>query len=193
MATKFQYLNLYVLTHTETYYNRKRIFTGQLDSRLTPLGQKQAKKQGKKLQDKKIDWAFVSPLKRTWETLEYIKASHPQLKVIVDKRLTERDYGYLSGHSKVKYRTAHPGFYKVYHRSYETPPPRGESMIEVEKRVLPALDDILSLMRKQKANAIIVAHNNSVRPIRRYFEKMAAQEMMNQDNYHKIFTYKIKA
>lgn len=187
------HLTLYVLTHTETFYNRKRIFTGQLDSRLTTLGKRQAFRQAGRLKNKNIQWAFISPLNRTKETLAYIKKYYPHLKVVVEKRLIERDYGVLSGHNKVRYRHAHPAFYQVYHRSYETPPPRGESMIEVEKRVLAALADIILLMRKERANAVIVAHNNSVRPIRRYFEKLTIGQMMKQDNYHKIFKYKIKA
>lgn len=185
-------LYLYVLTHTETYYNRRRIFTGQLDSRLTPLGRQQAQRQAERLKNKKLGLAFVSPLGRTHATLFYIKKYHPDLKVVVDERLTERNYGDLSGKSKVRFRTKHPAFYKVYHRSYETPPPHGESMMTVEKRVLDFLKDAMWLMRQQKANAVIVGHNNSVRPIRRYFEKMTPEEMMNVDNYHKIFRYKIK-
>ncbi|MDP3740983.1 MAG: histidine phosphatase family protein [bacterium] len=185
-------LNLYVLTHTETFYNKNRIFTGQLDSKLTPLGHRQAQRQGQKLRNKNIVWAFISPLKRTHETLKYIRKYYPKFKVIVDDRLIERDYGDMAGKSKVKFRENHPGFYNVYHRSYETPPPHGESMVQVEKRVLRALADIIALMKKERANAVIVAHNNSVRPIRRYFEKMTPREMMDQDNYHKIFKYKIK-
>ena len=187
-----RYLTLYVLTHTETYYNRKRIFTGQLDSKLTPLGQRQAERQGRKLKNKKISLAFITPLKRTHETFNHIKKYHRGIKVVVEKRLTERDYGDLSGLSKVRYRERHPGFYNVYHRSYETPPPHGESIAVVEKRVLLALRDITHIMKKTGMNAVIVAHNNSVRPIRRYFEKMTPQEMMDQDNYHKIFAYKIR-
>ena len=185
-------LFLYVLTHTETFFNRRRIFTGQLDSKLTPLGRKQARRQAMRLKNIKLGLAFVSPLSRTHETLSYIKKYHPSLKVVIDERLTERNYGDLSGLSKVRFRIQHPAFYKVYHRSYETPPPHGESMITVEKRVLDFLKDAIWLMRKQKANAVIIGHNNSVRPIRRYFEKMTPEEMMNVDNYHKIFRYKIK-
>lgn len=187
-----KHLYLYVLTHTETFYNRRRIFTGQLDSKLTPLGKRQAKRQAKRLKNKKLGLAFVSPLKRTHQTLSYIKTYHPDLKVVVDERLTERNYGDLSGLSKIRFRKLHPAFYKVYHRSYETPPPHGESMKSVEKRVLDFLKDALWFMRKKKVNAVIVGHNNSVRPIRRHFEKMTPEEMMNVDNYHKIFRYKIK-
>ncbi len=126
-------LNLYVLVHTESRYNEKRIFSGRIDSVLTKKGHKQAESLAKELAGKKIDIAYTSPLKRAKQTLKHILRHHPETKVIVDKRIIERDYGELSRKSKVKYRREHPELYPIYHRSYETPPPGGESMIEVEK------------------------------------------------------------
>lgn len=185
-------LYLYVLTHTETYYNKNRIFCGTMNSVLTKLGHRQAEKIAKKLKDKKIDLAFLSPLTRSKQTLAYILKYHPNLEAIVDERINERDYGRLTRKSKIKYKRDSPRLYEIYHRSYRTSPPGGESMVEVENRVRSFLKDTVALMRRKKANALIIAHNNSIRPIRRYFEKLTPKEMMKHDNYNKIFTYKIK-
>ncbi len=187
---KKKHLTLYVLTHTETYYNRKRLFSGQTDSVLTPLGHQQAKRQAEKLKHKKIGLAFISPLKRTRQTLAHIARHHPKLEIFVNKRLTERDYGRLEGKSKPKYKRENPKLYEIYHRSYEVPPPGGESMVAVERRVLPFLKDVIAAMKKKQVNAVIVGHSNSLRPIRRYFEKLSPQQMMRLDNYHKLFQYK---
>jgi 2,3-bisphosphoglycerate-dependent phosphoglycerate mutase len=188
---KKKQLTLYVLTHTETYYNRKRVFTGQTDSALTPLGRRQAQRQAERLKHKKIGLAFISPLRRTRQTLSYIAKYHPSMEICMDKRLSERDYGRLEHKSKVKYRRENPKLYQMYHRSYDIPPPGGESLVQVERRVLPFLRDVIKLMKKKQKNAVIVGHNNSLRPIRRYFEKLSPQKMMKLDNYHKIFRYKI--
>ena len=188
---KKKQLTLYVLTHTETYYNRRRLFTGQTDSILTPLGHKQAKGQAERLKNKKIGLAFISPLRRTKQTLVHIAKYHPGIEICMDERLAERDYGQLAGKSKPKYKRENPKLYKSHHRSYEIPPPGGESMVAVEKRVLPFLRSVIDLMQKKQKNAVIVGHNNSLRPIRRYFEKLSPRQMMRLDNYHKIFRYKI--
>jgi 2,3-bisphosphoglycerate-dependent phosphoglycerate mutase len=192
---------LYVLTHTETYYNRKRIFTGRLNSILTPLGHRQAEKMAQKLKNKKIGLAFISPLARSKQTLAHILRHHtlghiikyhPGLEVNIDKRIRERDYGKLDRKSKVKYRREHPELYELHHRSYQIAPPGGESMIEVEKRVLSFLKHVITMVRKKRINAVVIVHNNSIRPIRRYFERLTPEQMMHQDNRHKIFSYQIK-
>lgn len=187
-----QFKTLYAITHTETYYNYRRIFAGQYNSNLTPRGHRQAEILAQKLKNKKLDVVFISPLTRSRQTLNHILRYHPQVKIKIDKRLTERDYGKLSRKSKIKYRRGHPELYEKYHRSYNTPPPGGESMIKVEKRIRAFLKDAISLIKKQKSNALVIAHNNSIRPIRRYFEKLSPREMMHQDNHNQIFQYKIK-
>lgn len=185
-------LNLYVLAHTETHDNAGRIFSGWRDSTLTELGHQQADAHAKKLKKSHLDLAFVSPLKRTRQTLKHILKYHPGAKIYTDKRLIERHYGRLEGKSKPKYKLEHPDLYPIYHRSYETPPPGGESMQSVEKRVLGFLREVLAMMKKQKVNALVIGHNNSIRPIRRFFEKLTAKQMMTTDNRHKIFHYKIR-
>lgn len=192
MQTRGISKTLYVLTHTETYDNKHRIFSGWRDSALTGLGHRQAGVQAKKLKKSHIDAAFVSPLKRTRQTLKHILKYHPGIKIYTDKRLIERHYGKLEGKSKPKYKFKYPDLYPIYHRSYETPPPGGESMLGVEKRVLQFLREVLAMMKKQKVSAVIVGHNNSIRPIRKFFEKLTAKQIMATDNRHKIFRYKIR-
>lgn len=181
---------LYVLTHCESCYNRRGIFTGRIDSKLTAAGHKHAERLAGELKNKAIDIAFISPLSRTKETLVHIRKYHPQMKVVVDKRLIERDYGDLSRKSKVKYKTEHPDLFPIYHRSYDVPPPGGESMREVEKRVLAFIKDVVSLIKKEGVNVLIVAHGNSIRPIRKYFERLSSDQMMALENLrHRVFTY----
>jgi 2,3-bisphosphoglycerate-dependent phosphoglycerate mutase len=191
--SKDKYLNIYVLIHTETYYNEKRLFSGHIDSMLTDRGHKQAMSLAKELADKKIDTAYISPLKRTKQTLKHILIYHNNVKIITDKRIVERDYGKLSRKSKVKYRKENPDLYPVYHRSYDIPPPGGESMKEVENRVLSFIKDVIKDMKEENHNVLIIAHSNSVRPIIRYFEKLTVDQMMQLENYRlKIFNYKVK-
>lgn len=183
---------IYVITHCESCYNKRGIFTGRVNSKLTNTGHQHADQLAERLKDKKIDIAFTSPLARTRQTLKHILKYHPHTKVIVDQRLIERDYGQLSRKSKQKYQKEHPDLYPVYHRSYTVAPPGGESIQQVETRILSFIDDLLKQIKNESINALIVCHSNSIRPIRRFFEKLSPEEMMKLENLrHTIFTYQI--
>jgi 2,3-bisphosphoglycerate-dependent phosphoglycerate mutase len=180
------------LTHCESCYNRLGIFTGRIDSKLTIKGHEHAKRLAEELKNKKIDIAYVSPLTRARQTLKYILKYHPETKVIIDKRIIERDYGELARKSKKKFERENPTLYPIYHRSYDVCPPGGESIKQVEGRVIPFVKEVAELIKKKRINVLVVAHSNSIRPIRRYFEGLSKDEMMNIDNNKdKIFTYKI--
>ncbi len=187
-------LTLFAVAHTESFYNRRRIFTGWKDSKLTPLGHKNARILGGKLKNKQFNIAFVSPQTRAKQTLRHILRHHKGVRVIVDRRLMERKYGRLEGMSKDKFAREHPDLWPVYHRSYSVPPPGGESLKQVEVRTLKALKKIIATMRKENSNALVVLHGNSLRPMRRYFEKLTPKQMMRlEGQYNKIYTYRIPA
>lgn len=177
-------LHIYLFRHGQTYYNKKKVFTGWKDSKLTPQGINDAKKISEKLKNKKIDLAFQSHLSRSRETLKHVLKYHPECRrIITDDRIIERSYGNLQGISHREF-IKHYGkeLFDIYHRSYDIPPPNGESIKMVEKRVLSFIDDMLFLMKKYKANVAISAHGNSMRPFRRYFEKLTIEEMMKLEN-----------
>jgi broad specificity phosphatase PhoE len=185
-------VNIFVVTHCESCYNKHGIFTGIVDSVLTPNGHRHAKRLAGKLKDKKIDVVYVSPLKRAKQTLKYILKYHPKAKVLVDKRITERDYGKLSRKSKAKYKRENPNLFQIYHRSYNVPPPGGESIKQVENRVKTFIKDVLGIMKKKRVNVLIVSHSNAIRPIRKYFEKLTNEQMMKLEHQkHKIFKYQL--
>jgi len=187
-------LKIYLFRHGQTYYNAKHIFTGWKDSKLTPKGIKDAKKVGLKLKNKKFQVAIHTRLSRSKDTLKYAMKNHKECtKIIVDDRMMERCYGSLQG-------TTHKVFIKKFgaeklqlvRRSYETRPPKGESVKDVEKRVLPFIKDLIKIMKKEKVNVAISAHGNSMRPFRRYFEKLTIKQMMKLENpWDDYFEYSI--
>ncbi|MCF7872370.1 histidine phosphatase family protein [Candidatus Woesearchaeota archaeon] len=91
-------LKIYLFRHGQTYYNKKHIFTGHKDSKLTEQGFKDAKKVAKALKNKKIDVAIRSHLTRSKQTLKEVLKYHPECKkIIVDDRQIERSYGIYEG------------------------------------------------------------------------------------------------
>jgi 2,3-bisphosphoglycerate-dependent phosphoglycerate mutase len=189
MASK----NLIVLAHCESCYNRGGIFTGRVDSKLTAKGHKHAERLARKLKNENIDIAYTSPLSRARKTLEYILKYHPKTRVYIDDRIIERDYGSLSHKKKAKFKREHPDLYPVYHRSYDVAPPEGESMKTVERRIRPFIKDIIKVIKKDKVDVLVVAHGNSIRPIKRYFEYLTPEQMMKIENLRdRINKYKIR-
>lgn len=187
-------LKIYLFRHGQTYHNRDAMFSGWLNTGLTKTGVENAKIVALRLKDKKIDIAFQSRLKRSKDTLKEILKYHPKCKIKTDDRIIERGYGTLEGKTHYDFvRKNSPELYDKYHRAYNYPIPKGESMIKVEKRVLSFIKDLEKNMKKNKVNVAISAHGNSMRPFRRHFEKWSIKHMMEMEMpYDNVFEYTVK-
>ena len=188
-------LHIYLFRHGETDFNRSKRFTGTVNSRLTSKGIEQANLIAEKLKEKTFQIAFKTSLSRSSNSLKIVLKYHPECKkVIIDDRMIERSYGNLERkyHKTIIKKYGEKQF-DLWHRSYDVPPPGGESIKMVEKRVLSFVKDLLTLMKREKVNVVISAHNNSMRPFRRYFENLTINEMMALENpYDKYFDYTIE-
>ncbi len=188
-------LKIYLFRHGQTTFNRDKRFTGWKDSKLTARGIKDAKTVARKLKGKTFAVAFQTRLSRSKDSLKYVLQYHPECeKIITDDRMIERSYGDLQGkyHKTIIAQYGKKQF-DVWHRSYRRPPPQGESLAMVEKRVKAFIKDLLKFMKKNKVNVAISAHGNSMRPFRRYFEKMSVKEMMELENpWDEYFEYEVK-
>lgn len=195
LAKKYddEVLKIYLFRHGETTYNRDGIFTGWQDPGLTPEGEAQAEKVAQKLKDKKIEVAYCSHLLRSRKTLDIVLKYHDDVKIITDDRMIERTYGVLQGVKHTEYvDMVGKEIYDIYHRSYFIPPPGGENIKMVERRVNDFIDDLLAKMRTEKMNVAISAHGNSMRPFRRRFENLTINEMMSLENpWDKYFEYEV--
>lgn len=90
-------MEIYVVRHGQTDYNKKHVFQGRIDIPLNEVGIEQAKETALKLENIKIDMILTSPLKRAHETANYInEISKTQIEV--DNRLIERCFGDIEGH-----------------------------------------------------------------------------------------------
>jgi 2,3-bisphosphoglycerate-dependent phosphoglycerate mutase len=90
--------HIYLFRHGQTVFNKKGIFTGLIDSKLTRLGVRQARIVAKKLKNNKIEVAFETRLSRSKDSLKEVLKYHPECKkIIIDNRMIERNYGLLNG------------------------------------------------------------------------------------------------
>ncbi|MEK6951877.1 MAG: 2,3-bisphosphoglycerate-dependent phosphoglycerate mutase [Nanoarchaeota archaeon] len=186
---------IYLFRHGQSKYNESKRFTGWLDIGLTKKGISQAKVIAKKLKNKKIDIAFQTRLSRSKDTLKYVLKYHPECKeIITDNRMIERSYGKLEGkYHKTIIKKYGKKQFDIWHRSFNMALPKGESIKQVEKRVLSFIKDLIKFIKKNKVNVAISAHGNSMRPFRKYFEKLTIKQMLRLENpYDNYFEYTIK-
>ncbi|MFH0752483.1 MAG: 2,3-bisphosphoglycerate-dependent phosphoglycerate mutase [archaeon] len=187
-------LKIYLFRHGQTYYNKNHVFTGFKDSKLTPLGIKQAKVIAKKLKDKKFEVAYYTRLSRSKDTLKEVLRFHPECKrLIKEDRMIERSYGKLSGtHHSTVVRKLGQEQYDIWHRSFGIRPPSGESFADVKKRVKPFIEDLKKFMKKNQVSVAISAHGNSIRLFRHILEGTSEEETCSWFiPYDKVFVYEL--
>jgi 2,3-bisphosphoglycerate-dependent phosphoglycerate mutase len=172
---------LILLRHGESQWNSENRFTGWIDIGLTEKGKKEAYEAGKLLLGIPIDFAFTSVLIRAIDTLsEALRGADQELvPVIKDPALNERMYGDLQGLNKAecveKFGAAQV---KIWRRSYDVPPPNGESLKDTAGRTLPYFEkEILPLVEEGK-NVLISAHGNSLRAIVMDLDKLTKEEVI---------------
>lgn len=173
---------IYVFRHSQTYDNFRRIFSGRRNSRLTLLGKKQAQNLARKLKNEPIDLFISSPLVRCLETIDAFKKYHSQVKVKKEPLLSERDYGRLTGKNKEKLMKEDFEKAVLYRRSYDFPPPGGESLKQVQKRVFPFCQNLVQELKKEPKNVAICCTNNTMRLMRMFFENLTVEQMLTLEN-----------
>ena len=177
---------LVLVRHGQSEWNLKNLFTGWRDPALTELGHEEAIDAGKRLKAKGLhfDIAYTSVLSRAEATLDHILEEIGQtgLDTIRDQALNERDYGDLSGLNKDDAR-AKWGEEQVHiwRRSYDVPPPGGESLRDTGARVWPYYMHDLQPHVLRGENVLVVAHGNSLRALIMALDGLTGEEIVAQE------------
>lgn len=176
--------NLLVLVrHGQSEWNEKNLFTGWRDPGLTELGKEEARAAGRAIKEKGLtfDVAFTSVLSRAQDTNRLIleEIGQPDLKVIENQALNERDYGDLSGLNKDDAREKWgEEQVHIWRRSYDIPPPGGESLKMTAERVLPYYEkEILPRVLKGE-RVLVAAHGNSLRALVMQLDKLSQEKVI---------------
>lgn len=177
---------LVLVRHGQSEWNLKNLFTGWKDPDLTEKGIAEAKAAGERLKRKglKFDIAYTSVLKRAQHTLDLMLAELGQtgLKTIKDQALNERDYGDLTGLNKDEARKKWgEEQVHVWRRSYDVPPPGGESLKDTLARALPYYmkhiqPDVLS-----GKSVLVAAHGNSLRALIMAIEGLSPEQILKRE------------
>ncbi|MCK0207550.1 2,3-bisphosphoglycerate-dependent phosphoglycerate mutase [Starkeya koreensis] len=177
---------LVLVRHGQSEWNLKNLFTGWRDPDLTALGVEEALKAGTRLKAEgyQFDIAFTSNLSRAQKTLTLAlgELGQSDLPVVKDIALNERDYGDLSGLNKDDAR-ARWGEEQVHvwRRSYDVPPPGGESLKDTVARTLPYYVTEILPKVLQGNRVLVAAHGNSLRALIMVLEKHTPESIMKRE------------
>jgi len=171
---------LVLIRHGESIWNKENRFTGWVDVPLSPKGEEEAREAAKKLGSQNFQVAYTSALRRAQDTLAIIiKTLAWDVPVIRDQALNERHYGELQGLNKDDLRKQYgPDQVKIWRRSYDVPPPGGESLKDTAARTLPFFERCIMGDIRQGKNVLVVAHGNSNRSIIMLLDKLSGEEVV---------------
>ena len=177
---------LVLVRHGQSEWNLKNLFTGWKNPDLTEKGIEEAKAGGRALKAKGItfDVAYTSDLIRAQHTCDLLleELGQPDLLTIRDQALNERDYGDLAGLNKDDARKKWGDEQvHIWRRSFDVPPPGGESLKDTGARVLPYyMTDILPrVMAGEKV--LVAAHGNSLRSLVMILEKLDTVQILKRE------------
>ena len=174
---------LVLLRHGQSQWNLDNRFTGWVDVDLTEQGRLEAAAAGKLMREEglQFDVAHTSVLKRAIHTLQGALAELDQDWLPVSKswRLNERHYGGLQGLDKAETAAKHgEDQVKIWRRSYDIPPPGGESLRDTGARVWPYyLTEILPLVLQGK-KVLVAAHGNSLRSLVMVLDRLTKEQIL---------------
>ena len=177
---------LVLVRHGQSEWNKLNLFTGREDVDLTEEGIAEVRRGGRLLQAEGhvFGVAFTSALKRARQTLQIIleELGQKDLDVVAVKALEERDYGELVGvnkdHAREKWGVEQV---HIWRRSFETPPPGGESLKDTAARVLPFYEAHILPEVLAGKNVLVSAHDNSLRALVMHLDRLGPQEIMQLD------------
>ena len=178
--------SLTLVRHGQSDWNNKNLFTGWENPGLTKKGVEEAHKTGNllKAENKNYSYLFTSILDRAINTADIIleELGIGQINVIRDQALNERDYGELTGLNKDAARKKWgEDQVHIWRRSFDVPPPGGESLKDTAERVIPYFRDKILPLLIEDNNILISAHGNSLRALVMHIEGLSSEEILTRE------------
>lgn len=197
-----------LLRHGQSEWNKQNLFTGWIDIPLSPEGIEEALRAGDEIKNIPVDIIFTSTLIRgtmtamlamsrhlggkipvilhegegrleEWGKCYNLKTEQTLIPTYMAWQLNERMYGELQGLNKDE---AREKFGKeqvhIWRRSFDVPPPNGESLELTSERTLPYFREYIIPELEKGKNVFVSAHGNSLRSIVMDIEHLSSQEVL---------------
>ena len=175
--------NLILVRHGQSEWNAKNLFTGWKDPGLTDQGVSEAKNAGKLILEQNIEFdvMYTSMLSRAQKTGDIILGilNQKEIPIITNEALNERHYGSLAGLNKDDARKKWgEEQVHIWRRSFDMPPPDGESLKDTADRVLPYFETEIMPKVISGSSILIAAHGNSLRALIMKLDSISSQDIV---------------
>ena len=201
-------IQLVLLRHGQSVWNRDKVFTGWSDVALSPKGRQEAEHAGHLLQacGFTFDCCFSSTLQRASETAKTVLSTMELGGLSIQQcwRLNERHYGALEGMGRLAavrkfsiwpvlrtqirfdgvppYLTMNdarfPGNQSQYAMVDKNELPRGESLQQTLERLQPYWEEVIKPEMQQSKCVLIVSHKNVLRTLMMLLDNLAERQVM---------------
>ena len=180
---KMKSRNLILVRHGQSEWNAKNLFTGWKDPGLTDQGVSEAKNAGKLISEQNIEFdiMYTSMLSRAQKTGDIILGilNHKEIPIIKNEALNERHYGNLAGLNKDDARKKWgEEQVHIWRRSFDIPPPDGESLKDTADRVLPYFEAEIMPKVVSGSCILIAAHGNSLRALIMKLDSISPEDIV---------------
>jgi len=175
--------NLVLVRHGQSEWNAKNLFTGWKDPGLTDQGVAEAKNAGRLILEQNIrfDLMYTSMLSRAQKTGDIILGvlNHKEVPIVKNEALNERHYGSLAGLNKDDARKQWgEEQVHIWRRSFDIPPPDGESLKDTADRVLPYFEAEIMPKVISGSSILIAAHGNSLRALIMKLDSISPEDIV---------------
>ncbi len=176
-----------------TVDTQEKIFLGWKNVSLSSIGINEAKAVSKTLNKINFDYAFCSDQLRGKQALLEVVKNKKNVKIIIDPRLREKNYGIFTGMSKELVKNYLPNKFVEIKKGRDSVVQEGENMRLVGARVFSFLNDIFNLISKEDKNILICTHTNPMRLMQEFFEDLEYYKTSNlEHDPKKVLVYEVK-
>ena len=154
-------MNILLVRHGETAWNREGRYQGRTDIPLSETGQAQVRALGERLRPVQIQIAYASPLSRAKNTAEAILAGRQGVPLWLDANLVEISHGDWEGQLASDVEISHAEMFGTWRSNPGRNSPAGpgaETLGDVETRAWAVLDKICNDLGENDT-ALIAAHD----------------------------------
>ncbi len=168
-------MEIYIVRHGETLWNREKRFQGCADIELSDKGRELARVTAEGMKDIRFGRIFSSPLVRAKETAEILRRDR-DLPVETDDRLKEMSFGIYEGCILSEM----PELQKFFEdpRKYKAPE-GGEEIDDLLARAAEFMKTVIEPLASEEERILIVAHGGVISAIMCYVSGKTKEDFWN--------------
>ena len=163
-------MEILLTRHGQTEWNLLKKVQGKADIELNETGIQQAETTRDALKEERIDLIVCSPLKRAIQTAEIINQGR-NIRIIIDERVSERDFGEFEGMPNTDF-----DYNAFWSYKQNLKYAKAENIKDFFRRVYNFLDNIKNEYDGKRI--LIVAHGGISIPVKCYFDGIPNAETL---------------